>query len=316
MSRFRDFKIFSGNSNPKLAKGIAEKLNTTVGEIRTDRFADGEIRVKFDQTVRGIDAFLVQSTCAPVNDNLMELLLMIDAARRASAARITAIIPYFGYARQDRKDRPRVPISAKLVANLLEKAGADRILTIHLHADQIQGFFDIPVDHLYSAPILINCLESRFNSADTVIVSPDAGAANRSRALAKRLDFDLAIVDKRRPEPNRAEVVNLIGEVKNKNAILVDDMIDTGGTLITAAKNLKENGALSVTAVATHPVFSNNALGKLVDSPLNKIYVCDTIPLNGSAADSEKVEVLGTAKLISQAVGCVHEERSIKDLFV
>lgn len=316
MSRFRDFKIFAGNSNPGLATDIAKKLDATTGNIRVDQFADGESRVKFNQTVRGLDVFLVQSTSRPVNEHLMELLLMIDAAQRASAARITAIMPYFGYARQDRKDRPRVPISAKLVANLLEEAGADRLLTLHLHADQIQGFFDIPVDHLYSAPIIIDCLKRNFSAEDAVIVSPDAGAANRSRALAKRLDFELAIIDKRRPEPNRAEVVNVIGDVEGKDAILVDDMIDTGGTLTTAADCLDAAGANSVTAAATHPLFSRDALEKIEASPLNKVYVCDTIPLKGHARDNKQFKVLSTGKLLSQAVKCIHKERSIKELFV
>ncbi len=316
MSRFRDFKIFAGNSNPALATDIAKKLGISTGDIRVDKFADGETRVKFNQTVRGIDVFLVQSTSRPVNNNLMELLLMIDAARRASAARVTAIIPYFGYARQDRKDRPRVPISAKLVANLIEEAGADRVLTLHLHADQIQGFFDIPVDHLYSAPIIIDCLKDNFSPDDAVIVSPDAGAANRSRALAKRLDFELAIIDKRRPEPNRAEVINVIGEVDGKDAILVDDMIDTGGTLVTAAESLVEAGAASVTAAATHPIFSKDALDKIESSPLNKIYVCDTIPLQRPVQENTQIKVLSTGKLLSKAVQCIHEEQSIKSLFV
>ncbi len=316
MSRFRDFKIYSGNSNPGLASDIAKRLGESTGNLRVDRFADDEIRVKFNQTVRGVDVFLTQSTCRPVNNNLMELLLMIDAARRASAARITAIIPYFGYARQDRKDRPRVPISAKLVANLIEEAGADRVLTMHLHADQIQGFFDIPVDHLYSAPILIDCLSKKFDAEESVIVSPDAGAANRSRALAKRLDFTLAIIDKRRPEPNRAEVINVIGDVEGKDCILVDDMIDTGGTLITASEALIENGARSVTAAATHPIFSRDAVDRMEDSPLNKIYVCDTIPLEGKARQSDMIKLLGTGELFSQAIRCIHEERSIKELFV
>ncbi|MFP4687224.1 MAG: ribose-phosphate pyrophosphokinase [bacterium] len=316
MSRFRDFKIYSGGSNPDLAADIAAEMGAELGALRVDRFADKEVRVQFNQTVRGVDVFLVQSTCKPVNDSLMELLLMIDAAKRASAARITAIIPYFGYARQDRKDRPRVPISAKLVANLIETAGADRVLTVHLHADQIQGFFDVPVDHLYSAPVIINCLTKHFSNGESVIVSPDAGAANRSRALAKRLDFDLAIIDKRRPEPNMSEVVNIIGDVKDRSAILVDDMIDTGGTLVKAAEALANAGAKSVIAAATHPVFSGPAIERITNSPLEKVYVCDTIPLREEAANCEKIELLSTASLLARAITCIHEEQSIKQLFV
>ncbi len=316
MSRFRDFRIYSGNANPALAADIAGRLDDELGELRVDRFADGEIRTQFTQTVRGMDVFLVQPTCRPVNENLMELLLMIDAAHRASAARVTAIIPYFGYARQDRKDRPRVPISAKLVANLVEKAGADRVLTMHLHADQIQGFFDIPVDHLYSAPVIIDHLTECYPENGSVIVSPDAGAANRSRALAKRLNFDLAIIDKRRPEPNLSEVVNIIGEVEGQNCILVDDMIDTGGTLCTAADALEAAGANSVVAVATHPVFSGPALERINNSELESVYVCDTIPLEEEADENGKIEILSTGEMFAKAVRCIHEEQSIKRLFV
>jgi len=316
VSRFRDFKIYTGGANPDLAEDIAGELGVELGALRVDRFADKEVRVQFNQTVRGVDVFLAQSTCRPVNDNLMELLLMIDAAKRASAARVTAIIPYFGYARQDRKDRPRVPISAKLVANLVEKAGADRVLTVHLHADQIQGFFDVPVDHLYSAPVIINCLTKHFANGESVIVSPDAGAANRSRALAKRLDFDLAIIDKRRPEPNMSEVVNIIGDVEGRSAILVDDMIDTGGTLVKAAEALANAGAKSVIAAATHPVFSGPAIERIINSPLEKVYVCDTIPLREEAANCDKIELLSTASLLARAITCIHEEQSIKQLFV
>ncbi len=316
MSRFRDFRIYAGNSNPSLAADIADRLDDELGELRLDRFSDGEIRTQFTQTVRGMDVFLAQSTCRPVNENLMELLLMVDAANRASAARVTAIIPYFGYARQDRKDRPRVPISAKLVANLLEEAGADRVLTMHLHADQIQGFFDIPVDHLYSAPVIISHLQEVFPENSSVIVSPDAGAANRSRALAKRLDFDLAIIDKRRPEPNLSEVVNIIGEVEGKNCILVDDMIDTGGTLCQGAEALAEAGANTVVSVATHPVFSGPAIERIENSSMESVFVCDTIPLEEEASACDKIEILSTGEMFAKAVRCIHEEQSIKQLFV
>jgi len=316
MSRFRDIRICSGNANRPLAKNIAEHLDLKVGELDVDRFADGEVRVQYKETVRGIDLFIVQPTCDPVNENLMELLLLIDAARRASAARITAVIPYFGYSRQDRKDRPRVPISAKLVANLLEEAGADRILTLHLHADQIQGFFDVPVDHLYSAPIFIDYLSEHYGAQDSVIVSPDAGSVARSRALAMRLDMDLAIVDKRRPEPNESEVMNIIGEVKGKDAIIVDDMIDTGGTLTHAAEAIENAGASQVIAAATHPVFSEPAFERIHNSPLSEVVVCNTIPVNPEPLEDGLIQVEDCSKLLADAITCIHEEQSIRELFV
>ncbi|MFB6355908.1 MAG: ribose-phosphate pyrophosphokinase, partial [bacterium] len=292
MSRFRDRRLYSGNSNESLAREVSNCLNEDLGNIRVDQFADGESRVKFNQTVRGVDVFLMQSICRPVNDHLMELLLMIDAAQRASAARITAVIPYFGYARQDRKDRPRVPISAKLVANMIEQAGADRVLTVHLHADQIQGFFDVPVDHLYSAPIVVDYLSGEFNDNNAIIVSPDAGSVARSRALAKRLNFGLAIIDKRRPEPNKSKVAHLIGEVEGKDCIIVDDMIDTGGTLCEAANTIHEAGARSVVAFATHPIFSDPAVERIESSELESVVVCNTIPLRDNARKCEKITVL------------------------
>lgn len=316
MSRFRDFRICTGSSNPALAEDIADELSTDLSGLECKTFADGERRVQYENTVRGVDLFLVQSTSRPVNDHLMELLLMIDSARRASAARITAVVPYLGYSRQDRKDRPRVPISAKLVANLLEEAGADRVLTMHLHADQIQGFYDIPVDHLYSTPLVVNYLDNNYQENNSVIVAPDAGAADRSRALARRVGFDMAIVDKRRPEPNRSEVANIIGEVDGRNAIILDDMIDTAGTLTGAARAIFDEGAESVTAIATHPIFSEPALERIKDSPLEDVIVCDTIKLSEKAQNCEKITVLSTANLLSQAIQCVHEERSIQELFV
>ncbi len=316
MSRFRDLRICSGTANLDHAERIAGQLGVELGDITVKRFADGETRVQYEQTVRGVDLFLVQPTCPPVNDNLMELLLMIDAAKRASAARVTAVIPYFGYSRQDRKDRPRVPISAKLVANMLEEAGADRILAMHLHADQIQGFFDVPVDHLYSTPVVIDHLRERFPPGESVIVSPDAGAVNRSRALAKRLDFELAIIDKRRPKPNMSQVANIIGDVERKNCILLDDMVDTAGTLTHSAEALDEAGAASVHAVATHPILSDPAPRRLRESELDTIIVCDTIPLNGKMEGFDNLTVLNTSKLFADAITCVHEEQSIQKLFV
>ncbi|MFB6346124.1 MAG: ribose-phosphate diphosphokinase [bacterium] len=316
MSRFRDIRICAGSSIPSLTRAVADDLGTGLGGLECKTFSDGERRVQYEQTVRGVDLFLFQSTSTPVNDHLMELLLMIDSARRASAARITAVIPYLGYSRQDRKDRPRVPISAKLVANLIEEAGADRVLTMHLHADQIQGFYDIPVDHLYSTPLVVNYLNENYDDENSVVVAPDAGAADRSRALARRVDFDLAIIDKRRPEPNRSKVANIIGDVEGRNAIILDDMIDTAGTLTGAAEAIDQEGAKSVRAVATHPLFSEPAIERIEDSPLEDVTVCDTISLSDKASKSDKINVLSTAELISDAIRCIHEEQSIQELFV
>lgn len=315
MSRFRDFRVCSGSSNPKLAKAIAEHLGTDLGGLQTTTFADGERRVQYQKTVRGVDTFIIQSTSKPVNDHLMELLLAIDSAQRASAARITAVVPYLGYSRQDRKDRPRVPISAKLVANLIEEAGADRVLTMHLHADQIQGFYDVPVDHLYSTPLITNHLESHYDE-DAVIVAPDAGAADRCRFVARQVGLNLAIIDKRRPEPNKSEVAHIIGDVEDSDTIILDDMIDTAGTLTGAAKAIEEDGARSVSALATHPLFSDPALERIEDSPLEDVVVCDTIPLSQEAEASSKVSVLDTSSLFAGAIECIHKEKSIQDLFV
>lgn len=316
MSRFRDFRLYSGSSNPSLSRKIARRLNTELGDVELTRFADGERFVHYRRTVRGVDVFLIQSVAPPVNDHLMELLLMIDSARRASAGRITAVVPYLGYSRQDRKNQPRVPISAKLVANMLETAGADRVLTMHMHSDQIQGFYDIPVDHLYSTPVAIDYLNENYPDDGSVIVSPDAGAADRSRALARRVDFELAIIDKRRPEPNKAVVANLIGDVEGRKAIILDDMIDTGGTLTQAARAIDEAGARSVIALATHPIFSEPALDRIEDSPLEKVVVCDTIELSERARSTEWIEVLDTSGPMSEAITCIHEENSIQNLFV
>ncbi len=316
MSRFRDYRLYAGSSNPDLAGRVADELSTEPGGVELGTFSDGERHVHLSRTVRGLDVFLIQSTSRPVNDHIMELLLMIDAARRASAGRITAVMPYMGYGRQDRKDRPRVPISARLLADMLEVAGADRVLTMHMHADQIQGFFSIPMDHLYSTPIVVDHLSEHYQNDRSVIVSPDAGAANRSRALAKRLDFDLAIIDKRRPEPNQARVANIIGEVEGKNAVILDDMIDTGGTLTRAAKAIHEAGARSVMAVATHPIFSPPAVERIEESPLEEVIVCDTIELNDQARSCDKITLLPTTSMWARAIRCIHEEKSITELFV
>jgi len=314
VSRFRDFRIYSGTANPELAENIAGHMESDLGNMYHNRFADGELLVQFKQTVRGVDVFLVQSTCRPVNEHLMELLLMIDAAQRASAGRITAVIPYFGYARQDRKDRSRVPISAKLVANLIEEAGADRVLTMHLHADQIQGFFDIPVDHLYSRHIFIDYLSKHYDQDGSVIVSPDAGSVNSARRYATLLDMNIAIVDKRRPEPNQSQVMNIIGEVEGKNCIIVDDMIDTGGTLTSAAKALYEAGAGQVLAAATHPVFSHQAVARINDSVLEECAVCNTIPVD-STGENGVIHILDCSKLLADAISHIHQEQSINALF-
>ncbi|MDD3626634.1 MAG: ribose-phosphate pyrophosphokinase, partial [bacterium] len=285
-------KLFSGSSNPKLAESISNVLQVPLGDIQKGCFADGEISVKICENVRGADVFIIQSTSQNVNNNLMELLIMIDAFKRASAARITPVIPYFGYARQDRKDQPRVPITAKLVADLLTVAGASRILTMDLHADQIQGFFNIPVDHLFAAPVFIDYLEANGKEKDYVIVSPDTGSVPRARGLAKRLNAGLAIVDKRRPKPNISEVVNIIGDVSDKDLIIYDDIVDTGGTIVNAATRLKEEGAKSIEVCCTHGILSMDAVERLNDSPIEAIVLTDTIPLPKTAENYKKYKVL------------------------
>lgn len=306
-------KIFSGNANLQVAKKIAMYLQMSLGEIEVSQFSDGETQIKIKENVRGEDVFVVQPTCPPVNQNLMELLIMIDAFKRASAKRITAVIPYFGYARQDRKDQPRVPITAKLVANLLIVAGASRILTMDLHAGQIQGFFDIPVDHLFAANVFVKYF-LELDLKDLVVVSPDAGGAERSRAYAKRLKAELAIVDKRRPGPNHSEVINIIGEVRNKNTIIVDDMVDTAGSLVKAAQALKEKGAKEIFAACTHPILSGEAVERIKQSEITKLVVTDTIPLN-LEKQNDKIEVLSVAELIGEAMRRIHNEESITSLF-
>lgn len=308
-------KIFSGNSNPQLTREITKSLMIPLAKADVGTFSDGEIMVQVNENVRGRDVFVVQSTCSPVNRNLMELLIMIDAFKRASAQRITAVLPYYGYARQDRKVLPRVPITAKLVADLLTAAGANRVLTMDLHAGQIQGFFNIPVDNLYAAPILLDYFRKNgMQGEDCVVVSPDAGGVLRARAFAKRLNASLAIIDKRRSTPNESKVMNLIGEVEGKKALILDDMADTAGTLAEAAKAIMDRGALSVYASCTHPVLSGPALSRINESPLEKVVVTNSIPFsNGKKCD--KIKVLSVGELFAKAIRNIHEETTISTLF-
>jgi ribose-phosphate pyrophosphokinase len=308
-------KFFTGNSNPELAKKICAYLGIPIGAIQVRRFSDGEIFVEIGENVRGKDVFVMQSTCSPVNDNLMELLIIMDALRRASARRITAVMPYFGYARQDRKVAPRVPISAKLVADLITAAGARRVLTMDLHAGQIQGFFNIPVDNLFAAPVLLEYIKKHYKN-HLVMVSPDVGGVERARAFAKRLGAQIAIVDKRRERPNSSEVMNIVGQVKGWNSVLLDDMVDTAGTLVKAAQALGEQGARSITACATHAVLSGPALDRINDSPLRELVVTDTIPLGAKAAQCPKIKALSVAGLLGEAIKRIHEEDSVSSLFI
>ncbi|MDR1728289.1 MAG: ribose-phosphate pyrophosphokinase [Acidobacteriota bacterium] len=306
--------VFSGNANRPLAQEICDYLRTPLGAINLTCFSDGEIYCQIMENVRGKDVFIVQPTCSPVNSNLIELLIMIDAFKRSSASRITAVIPYYGYARQDRKDKPRVPISSKLVADLLTAAGVDRVLSMDLHAGQIQGFFDIPVDHLYATPVLIEYLRN-LSIPELMVVSPDAGGVERARALAKRLEVGLAIVDKRRTAPNVAEVMHLIGDVEGKNIIISDDMIDTAGTLVNTVNALKEKGAGKIYACATHGVLSGPAIDRLRAAPLEKLIVTNTVPLDESKKLPNMV-VLSVARLLGEAIKSIHEETSVSGLFV
>ena len=312
---FGDLKIFSGNAHPSLTKEIADCLGISTGQARLRRFPDSEVSFQIDENIRGADVFIVQPTSNPVDQHLMELLVMIDAFRRSSAARITAVVPYYGYARQDRKDKPRVPISAKLVANLLSAAGTNRVLTMDLHKAQIQGFFDIPVDHLFAAPVIIDYL-ARLNSPKLTIVSPDAGGAERARAYAKRLDAELAVVDKRRSEDGAAEVMNVIGDVESRTCILQDDIIDTAGTIQKAAAALKAAGAQRVLACAVHGVLSGPAVERVEHSPIDELIVTNTVPLRGDAQQCKKIVVLSVARLLGQAIRSIHEETSVSSLFV
>lgn len=310
----KNIKIFSGNSNIALAKEIAQILGAPLGSSDVGKFSDGEISVSINETVRGSDVFLVQSTSYPVNDNLMELLIMIDAFKRASAGRVTAVIPYYGYARQDRKAKARDPITAKLVADLISAAGADRVLTMDLHAPQIQGYFDIPVDNLLGEPILANYYASKMNLEDVVVVSPDLGSVTRARKFADRLHAPIAIIDKRRPRPNVAEVMNIIGEVKGKAAILVDDMIDTGGTITLGAKALMEMGAKEVHACCTHPVLSGPAIDRLKESPLKEVVVLNTINLPEDKK-FDKLKVISVGSVFAEAIRRIYEDLPVSKLF-
>lgn len=307
--------VFTGNANPELAQKIAESLDSRMGNATVGQFSDGEIAVEINENVRGKDVFILQSTCAPTNDNLMELILMVDALRRASATRITAVVPYFGYARQDRRVRSaRVPISAKVVADMMVKAGVDRVMTMDLHADQIQGFFDVPVDNVYGSPILLDDIE-RQNYADLVVVSPDVGGVVRARAIAKQLNADLAIIDKRRPQANQAQVMHIIGEIEGRTCVVVDDMIDTAGTLCKAGEALKDHGAARVVAYATHPILSGPAVDNITNSVLDEVVVTDTIPLADHARRSGKIRQLSVAGLIAEAIRRVSNEESVSAMF-
>lgn len=307
--------VFAGNANPALAQKIAESLDSRMGNATVGQFSDGEIAVEINENVRGKDVFILQSTCAPTNDNLMELILMVDALRRASAGRITAVLPYFGYARQDRRVRSaRVPISAKVVADIMVKAGVDRVMTMDLHADQIQGFFDVPVDNVYGSPILLDDIE-RQNYSDLVVVSPDVGGVVRARAIAKQLNADLAIIDKRRPQANQAQVMHIIGEIEGRTCVVVDDMIDTAGTLCKAGEALKEHGAKRVVAYATHPILSGPAVDNITNSVLDEVVVTDTIPLSETARRSGKIRQLSVAGLIAEAIRRVSNEESVSAMF-
>jgi len=309
-----NIRILTGNANPELARKICDHLSLPLGQALVTTFSDGEIRVEISENVRGRDIFLIQSTCPPANHNLMELLIMIDAVKRASARRITAVIPYFGYARQDRKVAPRVPISAKLVADLLSTAGAQRILTLDLHVGQIQGFFDIPVDNLYASPIMIPYIRENFQN-DLAIVSPDAGGVPRARAYAKRLEASLGLIDKRRDAPGKAKSMHLIGEVLGKEAVILDDIIDTGGTLSEAAAVIMQRGARNVNACCTHAVLSGPAVQRVMDSPLHRLVVTDTIPLSPEARACPKIVQLPVSHLMAQAILRTHHEDSISSLF-
>jgi ribose-phosphate pyrophosphokinase len=312
---FGELKLFSGSAHPDLAREIAAFLGVSVGQARLRRFPDSEVSFQIDENIRGTDVFVLQPTCAPVDQHIMELLIMIDAFKRSSAARITAVLPYFGYARQDRKDKPRVPISAKLVANVLSAAGTHRVLTMDLHKAQIQGFFDIPVDHLFAAPVIIEYL-ARLDYPKRTLVSPDAGGAERARAYAKRLDAELAIIDKRRSDDGTAEVMNVIGDVEGRTCILQDDIIDTAGTITKGANALKANGAARVFACAVHGVLSGPAIDRIEKSPIDKLIVTNTIPLSPAASACSKVVVLSVARLLGQAIKSIHEETSVSSLFV
>jgi ribose-phosphate pyrophosphokinase len=308
-------QVFTGNAHPKLTQEICQTIEVPLGRAKVGRFSDGEIHVELQENVRGADAYVVQPTCAPVNDNLMEMLVMIDALKRASAGSITAVMPYYGYARQDRKSSPRTPISAKLCADLISAAGASRVLAMDLHAGQIQGFFNIPFDHLYAKPVLTDYLKYTLGP-DAVVVSPDAGGVERARAYSKVLGLALAIIDKRRKGPNVAEVMNIIGDIEGRDVVLIDDMIDTAGTLTQAARALKEKGAKRIKACATHAVLSGPAVGRLAESPIEEVIVSDTIPLSPEAQALAKIKVMSVARLLGEAMKRIHNADSVSSLFI
>ena len=309
-------KLFSGSSNRGLAEEVTKTLGITLGDATLSTFSDGEIMIRINENVRGSDVFVMQSTCVPVNDHIIELLLMVDALKRASAGRITAVIPYYGYGRQDRKVQPRVPISAKMVADLINAVGTNRVLTVDLHAGQIQGFFNIPVDNLYAASVLLDYMKKKFDHRNLVIVSPDAGGVERARAFAKRLDCTIAIVDKRREKANECEIMNVIGDVKGMDTLLLDDMVDTAGTLAQAASALMLQGARKVSAACTHAVLSGPAIDRINASPIEELIVTNTIPLNSKAEQCKKLTVLSIAGLLGEAIKRIHEETTLSTLFV
>jgi ribose-phosphate pyrophosphokinase len=308
-------KIISGNSNRQLAQAMAEHINLQLMDASIQRFPDSEIRIEVNENVRGEDVFLVQSTSNPANDNIMELLITLDALKRASARRVTAVIPYYGYARQDRKPAPRTPISAKLIANIITSAGADRVLTVDLHANQIQGFFDIPLDHLYAAPVMVNDIRSHYDTSNLIIVSPDAGGVARARSLAKRIDADLAIIDKRREQASVSEVMNVIGNVEGRDCILYDDIIDSGGTLCNAASALKDKGAKSVSAYITHGVLSGRAVELVRNSQMKELVITDSIAPTAEVRSAHNIRTLSLAPLLAEAVHRISEETSVSSLF-
>src|SRR3982750_781786 len=310
-----DLKVFSGSAHPQLTRDIAEFLQIPLGQARLRRFPDSEVSFQIDENIRGTDVFIVQPTSNPVDQHLMELMIMIDAFKRSSASRITAVVPYYGYARQDRKDKPRVPISAKLVANVLSAAGTNRVLTMDLHKAQIQGFFDIPVDHLFAAPVIIDYL-ARLDYPKLTMVSPDAGGAERARAYVKRLDAELAVIDKRRSDDGTAEVMNVIGDVEGRTCIIQDDIVDTAGTITKAAGALKNNGAARVLACAVHGVLSGPAIERIEKSPIDRMIVTNTIPQSKASAACSKIKMLSVARLLGQAIRSIHEETSVSSLFV
>src|SRR5271167_1955552 len=313
--RFNHFKVFTGNANPALAAEICYELGCSLAAATVKQFSDGETHLQIQENARGADVFVVQPTCTPVDRHIMELLLMIDALKRASAERITAVLPYYGYARQDRKDKPRMPISARLIANLIQRAGADRVLTLDLHAAQIQGFFDVPVDHLFAAPVMLEYFDS-IGRRDMTVVSPDAGGVERARAFAKHMNAPLAIIDKRRTDVNVAEVMHIIGDVHGKHCLIVDDLIDTAGTLVKAAEALLKDGAMSVTACATHAVLSGPAVQRIEESKIQEVVVTNSIPLHEDAKRSSRIKTLSVAPLLARAIQSIHEDGSVSTLFL